>query len=300
MPQSRRPAGREMIDFSAPRGSPRLKLANSLSYDGVHIIRGALTPNEDGKIIGGSQLSIAIHVGDPIDLEWSEPGSDRLRVTRVEPGMAHINPGDNPFFQRWRGSPELLIVAFDQAMIDRVGTEIFGKVGAMLRPTVGSVDRNIRNALPAWTDELIRGGPGGRLFVEGLAKATIVHLFRQYSDGSPTPMPMRGGLGAARLHRVIDYIEAHLSDDLSVRELATIAGLSAHHFGLAFRQSTGHPPHRYVIMRRIERAKALLLTSQASVTQIAHATGFSSHGHFTAHFRRLVGTTPSRFRLNRL
>src|SRR3546814_7794168 len=81
MPQSRRPAGREMIDFSAPRGSPRLKLANSLSYDGVHIIRGALTPNEDGKIIGGSQLSIAIHVGDPLDLEWSEPGSDRLRVT---------------------------------------------------------------------------------------------------------------------------------------------------------------------------------------------------------------------------
>src|SRR3546814_16405811 len=99
-----------------------------------------------------SQLSIAIHVGDPIDLEWSEPGSDRLRVTRIEPGMAHINPGDNPFFQRWRGSPELLIVAFDQAMIDRVGTEIFGKVGAMLRPTVGSVDRNIRNALDRKSD----------------------------------------------------------------------------------------------------------------------------------------------------
>src|SRR3546814_12141872 len=88
MPQSRRPAGREMIDFSAPRGSPRLKLANSLSYDGVHIIRGALTPNEDGKIIGGSQLSIAIHVGDPLDLDWSEPGSDRLRVTRVAIGRA--------------------------------------------------------------------------------------------------------------------------------------------------------------------------------------------------------------------
>src|SRR3546814_19366943 len=84
-----------------------------------------------------SQLSIAIHVGDPIDLEWSEPGSDRLRVTRVEPGMAHINPGDNPFFQRWRGSPELLIVAFDQAMIDRVGTEILGKVGRSEERRVG-------------------------------------------------------------------------------------------------------------------------------------------------------------------
>src|SRR3546814_4005448 len=70
----------------------------------------------------------------------------------------------------------LLIVAFDQAMIDRVGTEIFGKVGAMLRPTVGSVDRNIRNALPAWTDELFRGGSGGRLFVEGLADRQSTRL----------------------------------------------------------------------------------------------------------------------------
>src|SRR3546814_12383439 len=90
------------------------------------------------------------------------------------------------------------------------------------------------------------------------------------------------------------------SSDVCSSDLATIAGLSAHHYGLAFRQSTGHPPHRYVIMRRLDRAKALLLTSHASVTQIAHATGFSSHGHFTAHSRRLVGATPSRFRLNRL
>src|SRR3546814_18147851 len=121
--------------------------------------------------------------------------------------MAHIKPGDNPFFQRWRGSPELLIVAFYQAMIDRVGTEIFGKVGAMLRPTVGSVDRNIRNALPAWTDELIRGGPGGRLFVEGLAKATLFHLFRQYSDVRPTPIPHPVRLGPATFHRVIAYLQ---------------------------------------------------------------------------------------------
>src|SRR3546814_16602303 len=96
-------------------------------------------------------------------------------------------------------------------MIDRVGTEIFGKVGAMLRPTVGSVDRNIRNALPAWTDDLIRGGPGGRLFVEGLAKATIVHLFRQYSEGSPTPMPIRCRLCAARRPPVTHYNDDHLS-----------------------------------------------------------------------------------------
>src|SRR3546814_11737128 len=107
-------------------------------------------------------------------------------------------------------------------------------------------------------------------------------------------MPMRGGLGAARLHRVIDYIEAHLSDDLSVRELATIAGLSAHHFGLAFRHSTGHPQHRSGILRRIDRAKALLITSQVSVQQTAHAPGSSSNDHLHTHLRVLGGTLTSR------
>ena len=300
MLHSRISAGREMIDFSAPRGSRRLQLGSTLSHDGIHVVRGALSPNSDGTIIGGSPLSIAIQTGEPIDLEWSPPGSDKLRVTRVEPGMAHINPGDNPFFQRWQGTPRLLILAFDQAMIDRVGLETFGQPGTALRSVVGALDRDIRNALPIWQHELERGGPGGRLFVESLAKATLIHLFRNYADGNPRPPPVRGGLGTARLRRVLDYVETHLSEDLSVRELANIAGLSAHHFGLAFRQSTGQPPHRYVVARRIEHAKMLLLTTRLHVTQIAYAVGFASHGHFAAHFRKLVGVPPLRFRLDRL
>ncbi|MGC4251780.1 MAG: AraC family transcriptional regulator [Sphingobium sp.] len=214
--------------------------------------------------------------------------------------MAHINPGNNPFFQRWQGSPDLLILAFDHAMIDRVGIETFGQPGTVLRSVVGALDLDIKRALPVWQYELERGGPGGRLFVESLAKATLVHLFRNYADGNPRPPPIRGGLGTARLRRVLDYIEAHLSDELTVRELANIAGLSAHHFGLAFRQSMGQPPHRYVIERRVEHAKMLLLTTNLPVTQIAYVVGFASHGHFAAHFRRLVGVPPLRFRLDRV
>ncbi|MEE4450574.1 hypothetical protein [Novosphingobium resinovorum] len=63
-----------MIDFSAPRRpSRRLQLGSSLSQDGIHIVPGALAANNDGIIIGGSQLSIAIQIGGPIDLEWSTP-----------------------------------------------------------------------------------------------------------------------------------------------------------------------------------------------------------------------------------
>ncbi|MGC4251779.1 MAG: hypothetical protein QM605_10070 [Sphingobium sp.] len=60
---------REMIDFSAPHSARRLVLGNSLSHDGIHVVRGALAPNQDGSIIGGSQLSIAIQMGGPSDLE---------------------------------------------------------------------------------------------------------------------------------------------------------------------------------------------------------------------------------------
>jgi AraC family transcriptional regulator len=288
----------ELIDFSSPERSSRLVPLTSLSHDGIHVMRSTLTENEDGRSIGGAQLSIAVHLGSAMDLEWCPPGSDRKRTTRVERGMAHINPGSNPFYQRWKGTPELLIFAIDQHIIDRVGLETFGRSGSVLRPTVGVVDPDIQHVFPIWQRELETGGPDGRLFLESLAKAAIIHLFRHYAGNEAAPSVLRGGLGVARLRRVIDYIEAHLEDDLSIRDLAAVAGLSAHHFGLAFRQSTGLPPHRYLVARRIERARALLLTTDLSITQIAHTAGFASHGHFAGHFRKLLGVTPSRFRLD--
>lgn len=137
-------------------------------------------------------------------------------------------------------------------------------------------------------------------FVESLANATAVHLFRNYSEVRPQSLPIRGGLGGWRFKRVCEYIETYLDRDLSVCELADVTGLSAHHFGLAFRVTAGIPPHRYVVVRRIERAKRLLLTTEANVTEIAMAVGFASASHFTAHFHRLTGATPSRYRRDRL
>jgi len=125
-------------------------------------------------------------------------------------------------------------------------------------------------------------------------------MFRHYSDSAWRPAPARGGLGAQRLRLVIDYIEANLDDDLSLAMLAEMAGRSLHHFSDAFRQSTGTPPHRYIMIRRIERAKILLLSTDMPVAQIAFAVGFASQSHFGAMFRALTGVTPLRFRLDRL
>jgi len=93
-------------------------------------------------------------------------------------------------------------------------------------------------------------------------------------------------------------MDEHIGDDISLPELAAVADLSVRHFGAAFKASTNASPHRYLIERRIHRAKELLLNSSLSIAAIAFELGFSSHSHFTFCFRRLTGTTPTRFRLD--
>jgi AraC family transcriptional regulator len=114
-------------------------------------------------------------------------------------------------------------------------------------------------------------------------------------DGEPMRKP--SGLSARRLEVVLGYIGEHLHAALTLRDLAAIAHLSPYHFARRFKVSTGLAPHRYIIARRIERAKHLLRGEEdLSLAQIAARVGFWDQGHFTRHFKRLVGVTPKRFR----
>jgi AraC family transcriptional regulator len=98
------------------------------------------------------------------------------------------------------------------------------------------------------------------------------------------------------LKRIIEHINEHLQDELSLVELSRIAKLSPHHFATAFKVSTGISPHRYVIERRINRARDLLLRKEKTISEIAVAVGFSSQSHLTVNFRRKMGVTPRKFR----
>ena len=86
---------------------------------------------------------------------------------------------------------------------------------------------------------------------------------------------------------------------MSLSDLAAEAGTSRFHFARAFRNAMGVPPHRYLTLRRIERAKQLLHGTDLSLVDIALAVGFGSQSHFTLRFREAIGTTPRRFRESR-
>ena len=141
--------------------------------------------------------------------------------------------------------------------------------------------------------DLTEGLPAGRLYGESLGAALAVYLARRYGVQRPARREPRGGLRDYQLRRVLEYINAHLDQDLGLNDLAALAGLSTHYFVELFRQRVGKTPHRYVLERRIERAKELLMERKQSITDVALAVGFGETSSFSAAFRKATGVTPT-------
>jgi transcriptional regulator GlxA family with amidase domain len=107
---------------------------------------------------------------------------------------------------------------------------------------------------------------------------------------------VRGGLAPWQVRKVIHYVETHLDSPIRNEDLAAIVRLNSSHFGRAFRNSLGEPPHEYVIRRRVERAQGLMLSTDASLSEIALDCGLADQSHLTRLFRRIVGETPRAWR----
>jgi AraC-like DNA-binding protein len=101
---------------------------------------------------------------------------------------------------------------------------------------------------------------------------------------------------ARYLLRARDLVDARYADPLDVNDLAREAGLSRAHFSAEFRRAFGETPHVYLLTRRLERAAALLRTTDHSVADICMAVGLSSVGSFTTSFRRMYGLPPMAYR----
>lgn len=110
----------------------------------------------------------------------------------------------------------------------------------------------------------------------------------------------RGGLSPWQIRKVANHIEAHLDRPIRNEDLATIVRLNPSHFGRAFRNSFGEPPHEYVIRRRVERAQGLMLSTDASLSDIALDCGLADQSHLTRLFRRMVGESPRAWRRARI
>jgi AraC family transcriptional regulator len=118
------------------------------------------------------------------------------------------------------------------------------------------------------------------------------------SDRGATHVKSRNAVPLAkwRLKRAVEFIDSNIGSPLSLPELARAAGLSRMHFAAQFREATGIRPHTYLLQRRIEKAQAMLTSSNASIVEVALGVGFSTQAHFTEVFKRFSGFTPRQWR----
>lgn len=114
------------------------------------------------------------------------------------------------------------------------------------------------------------------------------------------PMPQddyQSGLSRRTLRRVEEYIDAHLDSALDIEELAACVGISMSHFSRSFYRSSGLTPHSYVMLRRLARARDLLVKTDLALAEVALTTGFADQSHFCRRFREFVGLPPRSFRM---
>jgi AraC family transcriptional regulator len=135
-----------------------------------------------------------------------------------------------------------------------------------------------------------------RLYAEALTDALAVHFLRRYAACGHTRHEVSGGLPPAKLQQVLAYIQAHLTQELSLTTLAAVVHLSPDHFARLFKQATGRTPHQYVLWCRMERAKQLLAETDVPLSMIGLQVGCTDQSAFTVRFRKRVAMTPKAYR----
>lgn len=156
-------------------------------------------------------------------------------------------------------------------------------------PVVAAIGRGLLDAVEQRADPL---------YADSLAQSLALHMVygRLLVSGPPRSAPAPGGLTAAALARVVDYMHAHRGERVVLEDLSAVASISKFHFVRLFKLATGDPPHRYLTRMGMQRAAELLRGSEDTVQQISAICGYASPGQFAATFRRHYGSNPSQYR----
>jgi AraC family transcriptional regulator len=179
-----------------------------------------------------------------------------------------------------------------------VPTSIFGDRG--LTPRVGYQDTLLHRLVERLAGQMHQDGAAATLFRQSLAQTVQLHIAEHYPA---QPRRARSestarGLDPRAQQIVIDYLHSELDSRIDLDDLAATVDMTANTFLTAFSAAFGTTPHQYLIEQRIERAKALLSSTTASVTEISSTVGFSTPSHFATTFRQRVGVTPTVYRTN--
>jgi AraC family transcriptional regulator len=273
---------------------PPLTLKRRSSWDGISLVHYRVGPGELPEH----------HVKDHlITLSLNEKCEGEIRLASgfrardQQKGTVCVIPSGHPFAVNFMGESEHLAIFLDPSLVVRAAEESRTSNKVEVIESSNPNDPVINTIGLALMAELESGPDNGKLYAESLANILALHLVRHYSTPSNGHRRFIGGLSGRKLRLIFEFIEANYARDLSLAELAAVAGMSTFHFAREFKRTTGTTPHQYLMKLRIERAKELLSKSEMPLVDVSFQAGFSHQSHFSRLFRRLTGTTPQSYRL---
>ena len=232
----------------------------------------------------------------PVDVDMWIDGKRRPATTTAPGSTFLFDLSSNPVAEI-RSSFDNIRFYLSQASLDEFAFDqgIRGITG-LASSRIAFQDRVMWGLANALLDSVEHASERSTLFIDHVALTFCAHVVRAYGNAAVPDDTASGGLSPWQLRRVLDFIAAHLNDDHSIAELARECGLSSGYFSRAFRQTTGVTPHQWVMRRKVERARQLLLGNGLGLADIALVCGFVDQSHFTRVFTKLEGESPGKWR----
>lgn len=247
------------------------------------------TPGGFAEMPPKTHHRIRLHLGAPVGATCRCAGLVQRR--RMTPGDLDVVPLAHSAVWEEDGPTTILGICLMPSLIQAAAE------GMDLNPDNVSIAAQLQLRDPrighiglALQAELLGPDPYGKLYAEGLGLALAARLLQRYAPVAPHRL---GGLSKRRLSAVIDYIHDNLAFDLTLSELAAVAGVSPSHFNKLFKEATRQPAHQFIIQCRVERAMSLLANRELSLTDVASHSGFFDQSHMARCMRRVVGVTPA-------
>lgn len=233
---------------------------------------------------------LMIHLGAPARVRclYDDAGDARVQtrgdIDVVPAGYAAVWEDDDPTSTMSIWICPSLLAAAAQSMTRSDKRRI-------VEPKFQQRDPRIFQLALLLREEVVADSPSDPLFIDSIGVALATRLLDRC--GVAEPLPSGATFSNPKLRLTLDYIEAHLDGDIRLADLADLVKVSPSHFRALFRQTVRRPVHRYVIERRVRRAKALIESGGVSILQAALESGFCHPSHMARRMRQVLGRTPS-------
>ncbi len=225
--------------------------------------------------------------------EWESLENGRFKKMRSCPGDVSVFPADRAFSKRFEGYKEFVCLTIDPGALIHTVSDSPPDLRTEFHNRHNVNDPQLKALLTAFLAEAEAGGPNGRMFLDALMTAFSVHYLTHYAE---TALSWDSGpsLEQRQIARAKEFIFAHLTENISLDQVANAAGMSKFHFSRRFKEKIGYTPHQYLLKSRTQKAKSLLKKGR-SIADVAHELGFNDQSHFGRIFLKNEGVSPGVF-----